>query len=85
MSKANEGKKTLDDLKAALFGQLDVLAHNAPGATIEREVKKSNAMCNLGGKIIDIARIQLEAAKTISGNTDASVPFMIEGKHDEDE
>lgn len=82
MSKANEGKKTLDDLTEALFGQLDVLAHNAPGATIEREVKKSNAMCNLGGKIIDIARIQLEAAKMTSGNSEASVPLMIEGKHE---
>lgn len=75
-------KKTLDDLTEALFGQLDVLAHNAPGATIEREVKKSNAMCNLGGKIIDIARIQLEAAKMTSGNSEASVPLMIEGKHE---
>lgn len=81
MNKDN-GKKTLDDLTEALFGQLDVLAHNAPGATIEREVKKSNAMCNLGGKIIDIARIQLEAAKMTSGNSEASVPLMIEGKHE---
>lgn len=76
-------RKNLGDLTEALFGQLDVLKDNAPGATIEREYKKTQAICNISGKIIDIARIQLEAAKMTSTNKEAYVPVMIEGNHED--
>jgi glycerol-3-phosphate dehydrogenase len=64
-------KNRLSDLNNHLFMQLERLAEeDLTAEQIEREVKRSDAIVQVADKIVDNARLQLQACKLIADHGD---------------
>lgn len=60
-------KNSLSDLNNYLFQQLDRLNNNELGQeSIEREVKRTEAIVSLSEQVIDNAKIALDAAELVA-------------------
>ena len=63
---------TLKDLNAHLFAQLDRLA-NADSNTLDDEISRAKAMSDLGTRVIDAHKTQLDAVKLVAEYNGLSV------------
>lgn len=71
--------KTLTDLNDSLFNELERLS-NASDSNLENEVERSKAITNIATKIIDNAKLSLDAKKYIDemgGESRTKVPLML--------
>lgn len=79
-------KTTLTDLNELLFEQLERLTNgDLEGDALKREIRRSKAVSDLGGKIIENGNLMLNARKHIdeyglSGN--AAIPVLGIGRGD---
>lgn len=77
-------KNQLIDLNNHLFMQLERLGdEDLAQEQLEKEVERAKAMNQVAGKIIDNARLALDAEKLRLEHVDgrANLPAMIEAKH----
>lgn len=75
-------KNTLSDLNNYLFEQLERLTDDSMDEeTLEREIKRSKAVTDVAGVIVNNGALALKAARysTEYGNS-AAVPGMLEAK-----
>lgn len=75
-------KNQLIDLNNHLFEQLERLNdEDLQGDALDREIKRSHAMGNVAAKIIDNARLALDASKAVADRMIDKLPAMLgEGK-----
>lgn len=78
-------KNTTVDLNNHLFEQLERLNDDdLTDEQLEKEVKRAKSMEGLASKIIDNAKLGLDAAKLkleYGGKNDVELPPMLESKH----
>lgn len=74
-------KNKLTDLNDILFAQIERLAdENLEGDAIKAEIQRSGAVVQVADKIVENARLQLEAAKLMSvhgGDGRTRIPAML--------
>lgn len=58
---------TVNDLRAALFAQMDCLRN--PKRDISEEVSKARAMADISRVILESAKLEIEHARLIGGST----------------
>jgi hypothetical protein len=69
-------KNKAEDLRNHLFEQLERLKSAKSEARVERELKKSKAIVEVSGKIIELAKVEVLARRELGDN---SLPDFIEG------
>lgn len=63
-------KNKLSDLNDALFAQLERLGNEELDAErLTTEIQRTEAVVALSDRIVDMARLQLDAAKFVAGST----------------
>ena len=71
-------KNRLTDLNDILFAQLERLTDESLSADeIGREVERTQSVVSVADRIVDNARLQLDAAKLISANGGTRLPAMM--------
>jgi hypothetical protein len=69
MSKTNH---QISDLRDHLFDQLDRL--NDPGADLEKELKKAKAFVEIGGVLVNSAKVEVDAMKITRSEGSGFIP-----------
>jgi|GEM_PF-1937069 len=69
--------KSLADLTAAIFDQLDRVTNSDQSAEqIEQEIKRSNAVVDLSDQVTRIAALQISAAKLYATHGNQVLPHL---------